>query len=150
MFGSIGITEIILLAGIALVFVGPEKFPELAKIVARTLRDIRGYVQQTQDEIKKELKPVQNELKDLTRYEPEKYLDKLMDDSDHHTDPADDFSDEDYNVEPHPDDLGLGTVDDAEEPETPDESSPPEGTRIYGQSSDPSEADSQMEHDSAE
>lgn len=147
MFGSIGITEIILLAGIALVFVGPEKFPELAKIVARTIRDIRGYVQQTQDEIKKELKPVQNELKDLTRFEPKKYLETLMDDPDHHTDPSEDFSDDDYNVEPHPDDLDVAS---AEPAETPEDSTPPEGTRTYGQGADPSDLDREMEHDSAE
>ncbi|MCH7910839.1 MAG: twin-arginine translocase TatA/TatE family subunit [Candidatus Hydrogenedentes bacterium] len=77
MFGSIGITELLLIAAIALMFLGPEKFPEFAKIMARTIRDIRGYVQDAQKDIAKELKPIKKELDDLSKIDPEAYLDKL-------------------------------------------------------------------------
>ena len=77
MFGSIGITELMLIAAIALMFLGPEKFPEFAKIMARTIRDIRGYVRDAQKDIAKELKPIKKELDDLSKIDPEAYLDKL-------------------------------------------------------------------------
>jgi len=35
MFGSIGFTELILIAGVALMVLGPEKFPEFAKMAAQ-------------------------------------------------------------------------------------------------------------------
>lgn len=74
---NIGLTEMIIIAAIALVFLGPEKFPEFAKIVIRTVRDVRGYVNDAKRDIANELKPVKKEMKELSRYEPEKYLDKL-------------------------------------------------------------------------
>ena len=60
MFG-IGFPEMIIIAGIALVVIGPEKFPDFAKIVMRTIRDIRGYVDEARQEINKELKPMKKE-----------------------------------------------------------------------------------------
>lgn len=74
---GIGIGEMILIAGIALVIFGPEKFPDFAKIVLRTVRDLRGYVDDIQGEISKEIKPVKRELEQLGRYDPEKYIDAL-------------------------------------------------------------------------
>lgn len=74
---GIGIGEMILIAGIALVIFGPEKFPDFAKIVLRTMRDLRGYVDDIQNEISKEIKPVKRELEQLARYDPEKYIDSL-------------------------------------------------------------------------
>ncbi len=89
---GIGIGEMILIAGLALVVFGPEKFPDFAKIVMRTVRDLRGYVDDIQSEISKELKPVQRELKQLSKYDPEKYIDaltKTTDSSTAKTTPAD-------------------------------------------------------------
>lgn len=77
MFGSIGFGELIILAGIALVVIGPERFPEFAKIVARTVRDVRGYVQEAQRDLAEELKPVKDEINKLTQVDPETYIDKL-------------------------------------------------------------------------
>lgn len=74
---GIGIGEMILIAGIALVIFGPEKFPDFAKIILRTMRDLRGYVDEIQSEISKEIKPVKRELEQLSRYDPEKYIDAL-------------------------------------------------------------------------
>ncbi len=78
MFGSIGVLEIAIIAGIALMVLGPEKFPEFAKMAARLVRDIRSYGSEIQREISKEIKPVKKELDDLTKIDPEKYIDSLI------------------------------------------------------------------------
>ncbi len=88
MFGSIGIFEIIIIAGIALMVLGPEKFPEFAKMAARLVRDIRSYGSEIQREISKEIKPVQKELDDLTKINPEKYIDSLIGDDEDKKDDA--------------------------------------------------------------
>lgn len=74
---GIGLWEILLLMGIALVVMGPEKFPDFAKLVFRTVRELRGYVDEMKREISDELKPIQKEVKDLQRYNPEQYIDAL-------------------------------------------------------------------------
>lgn len=74
---GMGITEIIILAGIALVVMGPEKFPEVAKVFIRTIRDIRGYWEEAQRELAKEVNPLKKEFKELSRYKPEDYIDAL-------------------------------------------------------------------------
>jgi len=40
---SIGPLEVVIIMIVALVIVGPEKLPELARMVARALRDLRKY-----------------------------------------------------------------------------------------------------------
>jgi len=77
---GIGFGEMILIAGIALVVIGPEKFPDFAKIMLRTIRDLRGYMDEVKHEVAKELRPVQKELQHLSRYDPETYLNALTDD----------------------------------------------------------------------
>lgn len=77
MFG-IGFPEMIIIAGIALVVIGPEKFPDFAKIVMRTIRDVRGYVDEARQEINKELKPIKKEMDKLSRIDTEEYLEKLI------------------------------------------------------------------------
>ncbi len=79
MFSSIGITEMILIAGIALVVLGPEKFPEAAKVAAKMFRDMRGYFNDAKNELTKEMRPIQNELKELSRHDPESYLERWAD-----------------------------------------------------------------------
>ena len=74
---GIGFGEMVLIAGIALVVIGPEKFPDFAKIVLRTVRDLRGYVDDVKQEVTKELRPVQKEIRELTRYDPETYIDAM-------------------------------------------------------------------------
>ena len=112
MFGSIGITELMLIAAIALMFLGPEKFPEFAKIMARTIRDIRGYVQDAQKDIAKELKPIKKELDDLSKIDPEAYLDKLAESGDEEDDSP-------PNVEPDTSSLSFD-IDTEEEGESLD------------------------------
>ena len=48
---GIGMGEMIIIAIIALVVIGPEKFPDFAKIALRTMRDLRGYVDEIQGEV---------------------------------------------------------------------------------------------------
>ena len=74
---GIGFGEMVLIAGIALIFLGPEKFPEFAKIVMRTIRDLRGYMDDIKEEVSKELRPVQKEIRSLSRYDPETYIDAM-------------------------------------------------------------------------
>lgn len=64
---GIGFWEMMLLAGIALVVIGPEKFPDFAKVVVRTVRDLRGYMDEVKRELSDELKPVEREMRSLTR-----------------------------------------------------------------------------------
>lgn len=77
---GIGFGEIILIAGIALIVIGPEKFPDFAKIVLRTVNDLRGYVDEIQKEVSKEIKPIKRELDQISKYDPEKYIDALSKD----------------------------------------------------------------------
>lgn len=74
---GIGFFEMIVIAGIALVVIGPEKFPDFAKIAVRTIRELRGYMDEMKTELNKELKPVKKELYTLKEHNPGKYLDSL-------------------------------------------------------------------------
>jgi len=77
---GIGMGEMILIGAIALIVIGPEKFPDFAKIALRTVRDLRGYVDDIQNEVTKELKPLKRELDKVTK-DSEKYIDKLSKDT---------------------------------------------------------------------
>jgi len=77
---GIGTGEMILIAAIALIVFGPEKFPDFAKIVIRTVNDLRGYVDEIQKEVTKEIKPIKRELEQMSKYNPEKYIDALSKD----------------------------------------------------------------------
>lgn len=77
MFGSIGFTEILVIAAVALVILGPDKFPGHAKIAMRFFRDIRGYWDEAKRDLAQELKPVKKEIKELEKYKPEDYLDSM-------------------------------------------------------------------------
>ena len=72
MFG-IGFTEMIVLAGIALVVIGPERFPDVAKTFIRTVRDLRGHWDDLSREFTKEMRPMEKELKQLTRFDEDTF-----------------------------------------------------------------------------
>jgi len=78
---GIGMGEMIIIAIIALVVIGPEKFPDFAKIALRTMRDLRGYVDEIQGEVTKELKPIKREIDKISR-ESQSYIDKLSKETD--------------------------------------------------------------------
>lgn len=67
---SLGIGEMILLAGIALVVIGPEKFPEFAKVVLRTINDVRGYMNDVKYDLSRELHPIKRDLDAAMRPDP--------------------------------------------------------------------------------
>ncbi|WP_203336836.1 sec-independent translocase [Nocardioides limicola] len=66
MFG-VGLTELAVLAFVAVLVVGPEKLPDLAKQAGRMLRQLRRMADQARDEIRDELGPefADLELRDL-------------------------------------------------------------------------------------
>ena len=74
---NLDVPEFLLLLAVALIILGPEKFPQYAKIALKTYRDIRNYFDEAKREIANELTPVKTELQQLTRYDPETYLNKL-------------------------------------------------------------------------
>jgi sec-independent protein translocase protein TatB len=78
MFESIGFSEMLLIAVIALIVLGPEKFPEYAKIFLRATRDLQGYIKGIREDLAKEVNPLKGEFDKLKRQDPEKLLDALM------------------------------------------------------------------------
>jgi len=90
---GIGMWEVLFIGGIALVFIGPEKFPDFAKIVIRTVRDLRGYVDDVKAEVVSEINPLKKEMHKLSRIDPEKYIDALVGGDDTDDDEDDDEGD---------------------------------------------------------
>ena len=80
MFSGLGIMEILIIAGVALVVLGPDKFPQFAKISIRMFREIRGYWEDAKQDISKELRPLNKEVRELKHYKPEDYIDSLIGD----------------------------------------------------------------------
>jgi sec-independent protein translocase protein TatB len=74
---GIGLGEMVVIAAIALVVIGPERFPEFARIVVRTIRDVRGYVDEAKQELDKELRPITKEIRQLEQYQPKRYFDDI-------------------------------------------------------------------------
>lgn len=74
---NIGIGEVILIMAVALVFLGPEKFPVFAKTVLRAYRDVRGYYDDIKRDVVEELKPIRKDLQQLSRYNPEDYIESI-------------------------------------------------------------------------
>ncbi len=111
---GVGLTEMLIVAGIALVFLGPEKFPDFAKIFIRTVRDVRNYMDDVKEEVAKEVLPMKEELKQLGRYDAETYINKLMEEDDDdksgststQASTSDTFSTDKTGVTPEPHDGG--------------------------------------------
>ena len=77
---GVGMGEMILIGAIALIVIGPEKFPDFAKIALRTMRDLRGYVDDIQNEVSKELRPLKKEIDTISR-DSQKYIETLSKDT---------------------------------------------------------------------
>ena len=112
---GIGFTEMLIVAAVALVFLGPQKFPGFAKMAVRTFRDLRSYMDDVKEEVTKEILPVKKELTQLSRYDAETYINKLMDD------------DEDKGADPLNADVPSDKTGDAEhQPQTETAADPAE------------------------
>lgn len=53
MFSKIGFGEIALIVGVALLIFGPSKLPELGKAVGKSIREFKGAMSQTAEEVTK-------------------------------------------------------------------------------------------------
>lgn len=51
MFGKLGMGEIILIVGAALLIFGPSKLPELGRAVGKGIREFKGAMKETTDSI---------------------------------------------------------------------------------------------------
>lgn len=69
--------EMVIIAVVALVVLGPEKFPMFAKVAMRTFRDLTNYYNDAKRDIVSELNPVKKEFQTLSRYKPEEYIERL-------------------------------------------------------------------------
>ncbi|NUM56401.1 MAG: twin-arginine translocase TatA/TatE family subunit [Candidatus Hydrogenedentes bacterium] len=74
---NIGMPELLVIAAIALIFLGPEKFPTQAKVFLRLVRDFREHWDDAKRDIMSELNPVKKEFRELRKFKPEELLDKL-------------------------------------------------------------------------
>jgi TatA/E family protein of Tat protein translocase len=73
MFG-IGMPELLVILGLALLLIGPKKLPQLAKSLGKTLGELRKATDDLKETISEEIKPIKNEIPD--RGELEKALKK--------------------------------------------------------------------------
>ncbi len=64
---GIGPLELLILAGIGLMVMGPEKFPAFAKMAVRFMGDLRSYMDEVRTEVSREIRPVQQEMNKLRR-----------------------------------------------------------------------------------
>lgn len=85
---DIGFWELVIIALVALLIVGPERLPELAQNAGRIIRKVRSFIQSTKREVEKELKLDQlNDLNEsihkvgnLMNEAPDKFIRKQMQD----------------------------------------------------------------------
>ncbi len=128
--------EMVIIAGIALVVVGPEKFPPFAKAVFKTIRDLKSQIEETQREITKEIKPIQKELRELSKHKPEDYIDSLTAGTSTAGDPDFDYE---YPYREHETTTKKTDESNTEEPSAEaGTAEPPAGTETF----DPTKADS--------
>jgi len=50
-FSKIGVSELILIIGAALLLFGPSKLPELGKAVGKSIREFKGAIKETTDTV---------------------------------------------------------------------------------------------------
>lgn len=56
MLGNLGFTEVLVLGGVVLLFVGPKRLPELAKGLGKGIREFKKAIQQPDEESSKPVK----------------------------------------------------------------------------------------------
>ncbi len=155
MFGSLGMFEMVIIAGVALVVVGPDKFPPFAKAVFKTFRDLKTQIEETQREISKEIKPIQKEMRELSKHKPEDYIDSLVSGKSTSDDtPGDTSGDPDFDYEYPYREHETTTKESKEKTETtegatpePEPAEPPEGTETFDATAADSPPQDKVEED---
>lgn len=66
-FFGVGPLEMLLIAVLALIFIGPQRLPGVIQQVMRTVRELRAYASQIQDELSGEFADVRAQLDEITR-----------------------------------------------------------------------------------
>ena len=61
MFG-IGLPELLVIAVLALILIGPKKLPDLAKSLGKTLGELRKATDDVKETLLEEIKPIQDEM----------------------------------------------------------------------------------------
>lgn len=61
MFG-IGLPELLIIAALALILIGPKKLPDLAKSLGKTLGELRKATDDVKETILEEIKPIKDEM----------------------------------------------------------------------------------------
>ena len=67
---GLGFYEILIILGIALLVLGPEKFPGFAKMAIRAMHDLRSYMDDMKRDIAGELRPMKDEIHKLSQIDP--------------------------------------------------------------------------------
>lgn len=118
----------VIIAGVALVVIGPEKFPPFAKSVFKTFRDLKSQIEETQREISKEIQPIQKEMRELSKHKPEDYIDSLV--SEKSAKIENDF-DYEYPYREHETSKKDSTETAEGTAPEPEAAAPPEGTETF-------------------
>ena len=61
MFG-IGLPELLIIAALALILIGPKKLPEIAKSLGKTLGELRKATDDVKESIFEEIRPIKDEM----------------------------------------------------------------------------------------
>lgn len=68
MFG-IGLPELLIIAGLALILIGPKKLPDLARSLGKTIGELRKATEDVKEKIWEEIQPIKDELPDREQLE---------------------------------------------------------------------------------
>ena len=68
MFG-IGMPELLVILGLALLLIGPKKLPQLAKSLGKTMGELRKATDDLKDTISDEIEPIKDEIPDRAEFE---------------------------------------------------------------------------------
>lgn len=63
MFG-IGMSELLIILGLALILIGPRKLPELARSLGKTMGELRRATDDLKETIAEEIEPIKEEIPD--------------------------------------------------------------------------------------
>ena len=66
-FFGVGPLELLVIAVLALIFIGPQRLPDVIRQVMRAIRELREYAGQVQEELTSELSEVREELEGVAR-----------------------------------------------------------------------------------